>query len=148
MKFRARIYKVGINPCVKVPKAITKNMQPVKGYIPVKGAIDGHLFTLTLVPVKNEPYRLFVNGPMLKASGKSVGQTAAFDIEQDITPPFEKYPLPEYLSKRLKQHKLMNAFERLTPYRQKEIIRYLDYLKTAEARERNICKVLDALRKS
>jgi hypothetical protein len=148
MKFRARIYKVGINPCVKVPGKITKNMQPVKGYIPIKGTIDGHMFTQTLVPVKNEPYRLFVNGPMLKASGKSVGQTAAFYIEQDITPPSEKHPMPEYLSKRLRQDKLMTAFERLTPYRQKEIIRYLDYLKTEEARERNIGKVLAALRKS
>jgi hypothetical protein len=147
MKFRARIYKVGINPCVKVPKAITKSMQPIKGYIPVNGTIDGHVFTQTLVPVKDEPYRLYVNGLMLKASGKRVGQTAEFFIEQDETPSSQKHPMPEYLSKRLQQHRLMETFEKLTSYRQKEIIRYLDYLKTEAARERNILKVLDALRK-
>jgi hypothetical protein len=148
MQFRARIYKVGINPYVKVPKTITKNMQPVRGYIPVTGTIDGHAFTQTLVPVKEGPYRLYVNGPMLKASGKTVGQTAEFEIIQDGTPVSQKHPMPEYLSERLQQNKLMNAFERLVPSRRKEIIRYLNYLKTAGARERNICKVLDALRKS
>jgi hypothetical protein len=148
MQFRARIYKVGINPCVKVPMKITKHMQPVKGYIPVRGTIDGHVFNQTLVPVKDEPYRLFVNGLMLKASGKQVGETAVFDIEQDLTPSSEKYPMPGYLSKPLQQNKLMNAFEKLTPYRQKEIIRYLDSLKTEAARERTVLKVLDALRGS
>lgn len=123
-------------------------MQPVKGYIPVQGTIDGHAFTQTLVPVKNEPYRLFVNGLMLKSSGKRVGETAVFDIEQDRVPSPEKYLMPGYLSASLRQHKLMDAFNTLTPYRRKEIIRYLDHLKTQAARERNILKVLEALRKS
>lgn len=147
MKFRARIYKVGINPCVKVPGAITKQMRPVKGYIPIRLTIDGHPFTQTLVPVKDEPYRLYVNGPMLKASGKSVGQTATFEIEQDYGQPSE-YPVPGYLSERLQKHKLTSAFEKLTPYHRKEIIRYLDHLKTEGAREKNITKLLDTLRKS
>ena len=37
--FDAKIYKVGINPCVDVPLHITGKMIPEKGYIPVKGKI-------------------------------------------------------------------------------------------------------------
>jgi hypothetical protein len=138
---------VGINPCVKVPARITKQLRANKGYIPVKGTIDGHPFTQTLVPVKNEPYRLYVNGPMLKASGKSVGLSAAFAIEQDLTPVAEMHPMPESFRKKLVANKLQKAFDSLIPSRQKEIIRYLNYLKTEEAKERNIEKVILSLKK-
>jgi hypothetical protein len=78
--FRAKIYKVGINPCVKVPQRITSQMTPRRGYIPVRGEIDGHPFEQTLVAVKNESYRLYVNGLMLKGSGARVGGTSQFAI--------------------------------------------------------------------
>ena len=81
-RFKARIYKVGINPCVKVPRNVTDKMTPKRGYIPVKGEIDSHKFEQTLVAVKGEPYRLYVNGLMLKGSGARVGETAQFTIEQ------------------------------------------------------------------
>lgn len=38
--FKAKIYKVGINPCVDVPNNITRKINK-KGYIPVKGTING-----------------------------------------------------------------------------------------------------------
>jgi hypothetical protein len=81
--FRAKIYKVGINPCVKVPLRVTKNLIANRGYIPVKGSIGKHTFKQNLVPVKNAPYRLYVNGPMLIGSGLCVGDVATFNIEQD-----------------------------------------------------------------
>lgn len=144
--FKAKIYKVGINPCVKVPLSVSGRLQPARGYIPIKGTIDGHTFIQTLVPVKGEGYRLYVNGPMLKASGKAVRQTAVFEIEQDLTPAAEMHPMPDFLKKKLKEEKLVTAFEKLTPYRQKEIIRYLGYLKTEEAVKRNLLKVVEMLR--
>jgi len=55
MKFRfeAKIDKVGINPCVKVPTRITRLMIPEKGYIPIKGKIEKYNFRQTLVPVRD-----------------------------------------------------------------------------------------------
>src|SRR5688572_17393013 len=76
--FDAKIYKVGINPCVKVPKKITDQMVPVRGYIPVKGKIERYTFTQTLVPIKDAPFRLYVNGSMLKGADVSVGDTVHF----------------------------------------------------------------------
>jgi hypothetical protein len=80
--FKAKIYKVGINPCVKVPLRITKKMVPSKGYIPVRGVIEKHRFMQTLCPVKNAAYRLYVNSPMLKGADVQVGDTVSFTLEQ------------------------------------------------------------------
>jgi hypothetical protein len=144
--FRATIYKVGINPCVDVPPRFTSELEAARGYIRVKGAIDGHPFTQTLVPVKDGPYRLYVNGPMLKAAAKTVGQSAVFLLEQDNTPAGEAHPMPAFLKTALTKYKLLPAFKGLTPYRQKEIIRYLNHLKTTEARERNLQKIISILK--
>jgi len=144
--FKARIYKVGINPCVDVPLPVTDKMKVSKGYIPITGEINGYSFQQTLVPVKNEPYRLYVNGIMLKGSGTTVGDEVKFVIEKDDEPKI--FPMPKELSRQLKANGLGAAFKKLTPYRQKEILRYLGFLKTEEAVLRNINKVIDQLKKN
>lgn len=145
--FQAKIYKVGINPCVKVPIHITDKMKPVKGYIPIAGKIENHPFKQTLVPVKNAPYRLFVNGPMLKGSGATVGQTTTFTIEQNFTSRKNEFPMMKALKSELDKYNLQGAFKKLLPSRQKEILKYLNYLKSEEALERNINKVIGQLKK-
>jgi hypothetical protein len=60
--FKAKIYKTGINWCVDVPLKISKKMIPEKGYIKIKGRINEFDFKKSLVPVKDSPYRLFING--------------------------------------------------------------------------------------
>jgi len=94
--FEAKIYKAGINPCVKVPVRITVKMAVTKGYIYVRGKIKGYSFQQTLVPVTNEGYCLYVNGPMLKGSGTKPGDTVKFTIEEDPAPrTLDSYPLPK-----------------------------------------------------
>jgi hypothetical protein len=148
MKFRfsAKIYKVGINPCVDVPSRITKRMTPVKGYIPVKGKIFKHEFTQTLVPVKDSEYRLYVNGPMMKGADVVVGDTASFVMEETTSTKPHDFKMPKYLEDELKRNKLKADFLALTPYRQKEIRRYLNNLKTEESIIRNADKVIRALK--
>jgi len=143
--FKAIIYKVGINPCVEVPLHITATMTAQKGYIPVRGKINKHPFHQTLVPVKNAAYRLYVNGPMLKGAAVKVGDKALFTIEQNSAP--IDHPMPAALKKQLTANNLLPAFKKLTAYRQKEILRYLGFLKTEEALKRNIQKVVDMLNK-
>lgn len=145
--FRAKIYKVGINPCVKVPLRITKTMEPKKGYIPIKGIIESYPFEQTLCPIKDSPYRLYVNGPMLKGSEMSLGKTANFVIEQDFsTRPRKDSSLTLVFKKRLTDAGVLSTFKSLTPYRQKEILRYLHYLKSTEAKDRNMKKVISQLK--
>ena len=146
--FDAKIYKVGINPCVKVPKKITDQMVPVRGYIPVKGKIERYTFTQTLVPIKDAPFRLYVNGSMLKGADVSVGDTVHFILEQDAGQRSRKVSMPKYFKVRLEKNGVWNDFKNLTPSRQKEILKYLTYLKTEESRERNMEKVIGELRTS
>lgn len=140
--FKAKIYKVGINPCVKVPARITKNMTAIKGYIPVNGKINDHSFEQTLCPVTNDLYRLYVNGPMMKGANVKVGDTATFTIEQASKQKDSDIPMPVLLKKKLKAHKLVKTFDALAPYRKKEILRYLNNIKTGSTLLKNIDKLI------
>ena len=140
--FKAKIYKVGINPCVKVPTSITVKMKAIKGYIPVKGKIIDHTFEQTLCPVKNDLYRLYVNGPMMKGANVKLGQTVSFIIEQAAKQKDSDIPMPAQFKKKLKEHKLLSTFLQEAPSWQKEVLRYLNNLKTEESLKRNIDKLI------
>lgn len=143
--FKAKIYKVGINAVVDVPDTVSGEMEPEKGYIRIKGTINGFDFATTLVPVKDSLYRLFVNIPMLKGGNTDLGDEAQFSIEQNFTAKENDYPMVPALAKQLKDKKLTAAFEALTPSRRKDILKYLNYLKTEETLQKNIDKVIKQL---
>ena len=144
--FRAKIYKTGINWAVDVPSKITKQLTAQKGYIRIKGLINGFHFSTSLVPVKNAPYRLFVNGIMMKGGNTALGKTASFEIEQNTDNPDDEYPMNALLQQQLTKNKLTTIFNALTPSRKKEILRYLVNLKTEETLKRNVEKVIAQLR--
>ncbi|MFZ1675935.1 MAG: DUF1905 domain-containing protein [Saprospiraceae bacterium] len=146
-RFKGEIYKVGINPCVDVPERITLKMKPLRGYIFVKGEINKHKFEQTLVSVKNGPYRLYVNGQMMKGGKVSIGDTAAFVLEENESPAIKNVSMNSHLKSRLQETKLTSAFDQLIPSRKKEINKYLNYLKTDEALKRNVEKVVMMLKK-
>lgn len=143
--FKAKIYKVGINWCVDVPARITKQMILEKGYIKVKGQINGFSFSKNLVPAKNKPYRLFVNLVMMKGAGTALGKVANFQIEQDFEKTIREYLVPDLLSAQLAKHKLAADFSKLTPARKKDILKYLHSIKTEETLAKNVDKVIRQL---
>jgi hypothetical protein len=146
-KFSAKIYKVGINPCVKVPYEITEKMKPEKGYIPVRGKIQKHDFTQTLVPVKNANYRLYVNGPMLEGGKVKVGDVADFVIEQHARVKRQDYPMNSTLRAELVKYGLRKQFDALTEWRKKDILKYLNSLKRGgEALQKNVDKVIRSMK--
>ena len=143
LKFSAKIYLNGINPCVDVPSELATALGE-KGNIPVKGKIEDFHFRSTLVPVKDAPYRLFVNSEMRDATDLKVGDTAHFEIEPDL----EKrvIPMPELLNQRLLQEGLHEKFNALTSSRKKDILNYLNFLKTEAALIRNVEIVIGQLK--
>ncbi|MEL4309081.1 DUF1905 domain-containing protein [Joostella sp. CR20] len=145
LKFKAEIYKVGINACVDVPENITEKMTAKNGYIKVKGVINGFKFSKHLVPVKNKPYRLFINIPMLKGGKSELGKTAEFVIVQDFDDERKSYPIPEMLTEKLNDKKLTADFNNLTESRKTEILKYLNYIKTEKTLGRNIDKLVGKL---
>ena len=144
-KFKAEIYKTGINYCVDVPEKITSAMTATKGYIKIKGTVNKFPFNKSLVSVKDGLYRLFVNIPTLKGANTALGKAADFEIEQDFNVVEEKYPVPKMLTEQLKERKLLDDFKNLTESRKTEILKYLNNIKTEETLQKNIGKLLTQL---
>lgn len=143
--FQAKIYPIGINWAVDVPSEISQQMVPEKGYIRIKGQINGFDFRQTLVPVKNSPYRLFVNLLMMKGGKTALGKVAEFSIEQNHEKVEQMYEMPDALMQALKTNELEAEFDKLSPSRKKDILKYLHYIKTAETLQKNIDKVIAQL---
>lgn len=145
--FSAKILKIGINPYVLLPAPVLnylfKKSGKSKGPIPVKGTLNGKKYTQTLVKY-NGKWRLYLNMPMREAAGIDVGDFADVKVEFDPAPRI--IPVHPKLKKALTENKQANtAFEKLPPSRQKEIIRYIGFLKSEESVERNIEKAMKHL---
>lgn len=148
LRFRAAIYKIGINPVVDPPEDVLQGLFEAvgreKGPIPVRGKIDGAEFVQTLVKYQGL-WRLYVNGEMLRASGLKVGDTAEVEIEHDSGP--RNVPMPAKLKVALDRDKQAKiAFAALRPSRRKEIFRYINSLRTEQSIARNVEKILQQLK--
>ena len=145
--FSARISKIGINPYVSVPEDVLnrlfKQAGKTKGPIPVRGTLNGEKFKQTLVKYRGA-WRLYINGWMRQAAGVDVGDEAQVKLEFDPIPRIERNP-PKLVQALAKNKTAKAAFERLAPSRQKEILRYLNAMKTEKSLERNIEKVIKHL---
>jgi len=145
--FSAKIFKIGINPYVLVPAAVLKGLFKEagkdKGHIPIRGTINDHPFTQTLVKYSGK-WRLYLNTPMRRGSGSDVGDTVNMDIRFD--PADRTVKMHPKLHSALQKNKKANTiFSQLPPSRQKEICRYINHLKTDESINRNIKKAIDFL---
>jgi hypothetical protein len=89
-------------------------------------------------------WRLYINGIMREAAGIDVGDPAHIRLEFDPTPRTDPIH-PELVRALAKNKSARVAFEGLTPSRQKEILRYLNSMKTEESLERNIERVIKQL---
>jgi uncharacterized protein YdeI (YjbR/CyaY-like superfamily) len=145
--FSRKIRIIGINPYVSPPaaalKAIFRAAGKDKGPIAVRGTVNGARFTQTLVKYAGL-WRLYINGPMLRAGRLKVGDTARVAMAFDAGS--RAIPDQAQLSKALGKNKVAKAaFEKLAPHRRKEINRYLASLKTKASLERNVGIVVDHL---
>lgn len=145
--FSAKIYIIGVNPYVLLPAAVLKSVFKEagkdRGPIPVSGTINNHPFTQTLVKYAGK-WRLYLNMPMRKGSGSDVGDTVVVALKHD--PAERTTPVHPKFDAALKKNKAAkNSFEVLPPSRQKEILRYINSLKSDEAIERNITRAIGFL---
>lgn len=142
-EFSARIKKAGINPYVDIPSKVSRAFGKLP-YVPVRGNINDTPIIGTLVPTGGGRHRLYINMDMRKKSGTKVGDRIFLSIE------FDAVSRPMILPVKLQQALGNNteakiAWEELPPSRRKEMLAYLNYLKTPAALEGNIKKVIDIL---
>ena len=143
-RFQSTIYKLGINPVIDPPEEVLKELferaGKAKGPIPVCGKLNDATYVQTLVKYGGK-WRLYINAPMLADSGLKVGDVADVEIEFDPVP--REIPMPPVLTTALNKNKTAKAeFDRLSPSRKKEILRYLGSLKTQASVEKNVERVV------
>jgi hypothetical protein len=145
--FSTKIQIIGVNPYVLLPKkvleTIFKQAGKNKGAIPVKGTLNKKPFIQTLVKYSGK-WRLYLNGPMRTAAGIDIGDMAHVKIEFDPKPRI--IPMHPKLETAFKKHKkAKEIFDSLSPSRQKEIVRYISFLKSEESVEKNIKRAIGFL---
>jgi hypothetical protein len=145
--FSAKVGKIDINPYVQVPDDVLLKLQQAarkeKGPVPVRGTLQGKPFLANVVRYRGM-WRLYLNTEMRRAANVEVGDQVKVGLQFDSAP--RTVPVPRKLELALSKNKqVKQAFEKLAPSRQKEILRYLNSLKQPETLERNIEKVIEHL---
>ena len=114
-----------------------------KGPIPVSGTVNGIAFKQTLVKYAGN-WRLYINTIMMKDSPKRIGEEISIAIEIDHSD--RTISMNPKLEEELNKHpEAKSVFESLPPSRQKEIVRYISFLKTEESVNKNVQKAINFL---
>ena len=148
--FSAKVQIIGVNPYVLLTASLLKYLFQKsgkdKGAIPIKLKIGGRDFIQNLVKYSGK-WRLYLNAPMRKVAGKDVGDI--IEIQIDFDPKPRTTSMHPKLKKAFKENlNAKKAFERLSPSRQKEILRYINFLKSEESVDKNIHRAIAHLTSS
>jgi hypothetical protein len=151
LRFRAPIKLNGINPYVLVRPAQAARLKPGwRKPMPVNVRVNGEPAggrRINLMPAGDGSFFLYLHEQVRKASSTKVGDIVNVAIEFD--PAYRGGPvdpMPRWFSAELRRNAAaQKGWKALPPSRQKEILRYLVRLKSAEAQQRNVSKALHVL---
>ena len=146
LSFTARIYKVGINPCVDAP-AETYAVFQHRGFIPVEGSVNGESYRATLVPLGGGRYRLYLNGEIRKATGTDVGSVIKVKLNLDEASRVIRTPADFSAALRAKPVAAA-TFRKATPSHRREILRLIINAKRPETRQSRIERAVLQLSRS
>jgi Bacteriocin-protection, YdeI or OmpD-Associated/Domain of unknown function (DUF1905) len=146
LSFTARIYKVGINPCVDAPAEAEKIFQRC-GFVPVVGSINGESYRATLVPRGGGRHRLYLNGEIRKATRTDVDSMVRVQLKLDKTSRAIRPP-SDFASALRAQPLAMTGFQKATPSRRREILRWILNAKRPETRQSRIKRAVAQLSSS
>jgi hypothetical protein len=145
IRFQATIYQFGMNARVDVPQEISHAFND-KGYVSVRGTLNGRGVRGTFVPVTGGRHVLYVNQQMCDRAGVGVGDTVAFILDRDL---HQRKPIPTELADALQTDPMAKqAWESVTPTRRKQLVAYLSWFSTPKTRARKVGKILRDLRRS
>ncbi len=151
IQFSGTIHIRGINPYVLVSAAHATTLKADwKKPMPVRVQINGEPkipWRINMMPTGKGSFYLYLHENVRNASHTKVGDDVqvniAFDEEYRAGPTHE---MPASLVLALQKNAVAEkSWNALSPSRKKEILRYLAQLKSAEAQERNITKVIHVL---
>jgi hypothetical protein len=151
IKFGAVIKIIGVNPYVLVSATRAAILRPAwRKPMPVLARINGtpkKPWRINMMPKGDGSFYLYLHGNVRKASQTKVGDKVEVEIEFDA-----KYrngpmhPMPALFRAALNENPNANkSWASLPPSRKKEILRYFDALKSVEALDRNITRMMHIL---
>lgn len=151
MKFTGKIEIYNGNPYVLVNSQRANKLKPDwHKPMPVFVQINGQpqpAWRINMMPIGDGSFYLYLHGDVRKASKTSVGDTVGVEVSFDDTyKNGPMHPMPDWFRDELAKYKLAQTnWELLPPSRQKEILRYFSWLKSDEAKTRNIAKAMHVL---
>jgi hypothetical protein len=139
------------NPYVLVSPDQASKLQagwhkPLPVLVQINGKPDKP-WRINMMPIGDGSFYLYLHGDVRKASNTKVGDRVKVDVSFDQAyHPGPMHPMPEWFKEPLEKNpKAKKAWEALIPSRQKEILRYMSWLKSDETRRRNVEKALRVL---
>lgn len=151
MRFTAKIEIYNGNPYVLVNKQRAQKLyKDWKKSMPVFVQINGKpdpAWRINMMPIGDGSFYLYLHGDVRKASKTGVGDKVTVDVAFDTTyKNGPMHPMPDWFQQSLEQHPIAkHNWEALIPSRQKEILRYFSWLKSEEAKARNLTKAIHVL---
>jgi Domain of unknown function (DUF1905)/Bacteriocin-protection, YdeI or OmpD-Associated len=151
LRFRARIRIRFANPYVHISRdratALRRGWRrPMPVLVQINGAPKPP-WRINLMPMGNGAFYLYLHGDVRKASSTKVGEMV--DVGVRFDPAYQggpMDPMPEWFRAPLNANaRAKRGWLALTPSRQKEILRYLAFLRSEDARERNVAKAIRVL---
>lgn len=141
----------GINPYIFVfKKEAARIKQQWRRPMPVLVKINSGSSTswrTNMMPDGGGNFYLYLHGQMRQVSGAKVGDTITIELEFDDE--YRNGPLhdiPDWFSKALNESPTAKSnWHKLSPSRQKEVLRYFANLKSEEAKSRNRKRAISAL---
>lgn len=151
LKFSAIIKIRGVNPYVVVNAAEAAVLKPNwRKPMPVLVRLNGKpkkAWPINMMPDGEGGFYLYLAGVVRKATNTGVGDKV--DVEVRFNGAYKNGPMhamPAWFAAALEDNAVAkNNWDALIPSRKKEVLRYLDALKSDAARERNLVRVMEVL---
>ncbi len=151
LRFKAIIEIFNGNPYVLISASRAQELKkdwrkPMPVLVQVNGKPD-RPWRINMMPIGDGTFYLYLHGDVRKASNTKVGDRVEVAVSFDeVYKNGPMHPMPKWFWEPLKASpKALAAWKDLTPSRQKEILRYFSWLKSDDARKRNVQKALQAL---
>jgi hypothetical protein len=118
--------------------------------LPVLVRVNGKpskAWRINMMPAGNGTFYLYLHGEVRRASGTKVGDRVRAEVEFDAAyRNGPAHPMPGWFRKSLlADSRATQNWQALIPSRKKEVLRYFSRLKSVEARERNLHRVMEVL---
>lgn len=149
--FRSTIKIKGINPYILVSaKRAAQIQKNWRKPLPVRVRVNGHPkipWRINMMPAGDGTFYLYLHADVRKVSNTKVGDAVAIEVEFDAEyTGGPTHPAPAAFQAALQQNpKAAQAWENLIPSRRKEILRYFSFLKSPEAKARNLQRAMSVL---